>query len=252
MATLFSSGFEAGNIADWYDDSSDWGGSAPPVVSTDKFEGTYSLSIDDSAGPKYVRWYTASGPSVVVIRCYVKCVDTSEVSETETVFSVKNPAQDQFAEIQWSMDGSGVITMRSKIDDGVTPVFGTPTATLSKDVWYRVEAKFDFSGSSAKVTWGYAIGNGSLTTVETDFTGGNAYGADTGNWFLFGMNNWSDFQELIDAVVIADSGYPLGGLVSLDTVLPDADVTTTGWTTTPLYSKVNDSSDATVIQATAS
>ncbi len=40
--------------------------------------------------------------------------------------------------------------------------------------------------------------------------------------------------------------------VSLDTSLPDADVTTTGWTTTPLYSKVNDSSDATVIQATAS
>jgi hypothetical protein len=39
--------------------------------------------------------------------------------------------------------------------------------------------------------------------------------------------------------------------VTLDNVLPDADVTTTGWTTTPLYSKINDSSDATVIQATA-
>jgi hypothetical protein len=37
----------------------------------------------------------------------------------------------------------------------------------------------------------------------------------------------------------------------LDDCLPDADVTTTGWTTTPLYSKVNDESDATVIQATA-
>lgn len=40
-------------------------------------------------------------------------------------------------------------------------------------------------------------------------------------------------------------------LDALDNCLPDADVTTTGWTTTPLYSKVNDVSDSTVIQATA-
>lgn len=38
----------------------------------------------------------------------------------------------------------------------------------------------------------------------------------------------------------------------LDSVLPDADITTTGWSTAPLFSKINDSSDATVIQATAS
>jgi hypothetical protein len=40
--------------------------------------------------------------------------------------------------------------------------------------------------------------------------------------------------------------------VTLDTVLPDADVVTTGWATAPLYSKLNDGSDATVITATAS
>jgi len=33
----------------------------------------------------------------------------------------------------------------------------------------------------------------------------------------------------------------------MQTVLPDADLATTGWTTTPLFSKVNDTSDATVI-----
>ena len=38
---------------------------------------------------------------------------------------------------------------------------------------------------------------------------------------------------------------------TLDNCLPDADTVTTGWTTTPLFSKVNDASDATVIQATA-
>jgi hypothetical protein len=41
------------------------------------------------------------------------------------------------------------------------------------------------------------------------------------------------------------------GILTLDTCLPDADVTTTGWTTAPLFSKINDASDATVIQATA-
>ena len=39
--------------------------------------------------------------------------------------------------------------------------------------------------------------------------------------------------------------------LTLDDCLPDADVTTTGWTTTPLFSKINDSSDATVIQSTS-
>lgn len=40
--------------------------------------------------------------------------------------------------------------------------------------------------------------------------------------------------------------------LTLDSVLPDADITTTGWSTAPLFSKVNDASDATVITATAS
>jgi hypothetical protein len=35
-------------------------------------------------------------------------------------------------------------------------------------------------------------------------------------------------------------------------IRPDADITTTGWTTAPLWSKVNDSSDSTVISSTAS
>lgn len=44
----------------------------------------------------------------------------------------------------------------------------------------------------------------------------------------------------------------LGPPLTLDSCLPDADITTTGWSTAPLYSKINDDSDATVIQATAS
>lgn len=43
-----------------------------------------------------------------------------------------------------------------------------------------------------------------------------------------------------------------GSSVAVDQADPDADVTTTGWTTTPLWSKVNDASDASYITATAS
>lgn len=40
--------------------------------------------------------------------------------------------------------------------------------------------------------------------------------------------------------------------VTLAEMLPDADIVTTGWSTAPLYSKINDASDGTVITATAS
>jgi len=59
----------------------------------------------------------------------------------------------------------------------------------------------------------------------------------------------------------ASSTSPFGGMmfaivpaaaVEMQQIRPDADVTTTGWTITPLFSKINDESDATVITATAS
>lgn len=52
--------------------------------------------------------------------------------------------------------------------------------------------------------------------------------------------------------IVDDFGGGTVSSVTLDTVLPDADVTTTGWSTAPLFSKINDDSDATVITATAS
>lgn len=47
------------------------------------------------------------------------------------------------------------------------------------------------------------------------------------------------------------AGTDVSALLQLQDLFPDADIATTGWTVTPLFSKVNDSSDATVIQATA-
>ncbi len=59
------------------------------------------------------------------------------------------------------------------------------------------------------------------------------------------------------AVTVSSVGWGVIGLALIpasvgQTILPDADVAAGGWTTSPLFSKVNDSSDATIITATAS
>lgn len=256
MAILYENGFESGTYTDWYDDSTDFSGQTPVITSADKWVGTYSLEADISNGPIWVRHRITSGqPSAPVIRCYTNCVSCSETNEEGEIFYIRDSAQAKEMSIVWSIDGSGIITLKSKIDDGTNTYYGTATSAITKGTWYRIEAKLDLTTSSAKVTWGYASENNTLTTVETDFTGGNSWGTGTvGEWFLFGMNNWLTMKTRTDGISIANSGYPLGTLsdVTLDTALPDADVTTTGWTTTPLYSKINDASDATVIQATAS
>lgn len=91
------------------------------------------------------------------------------------------------------------------------------------------------------------------TTPGTGFTQGRQWGVGTGVAF--------DEWKVNDPIVSASwANASVNGVVAmeiaentvtLDNILPDADVTTTGWSTAPLFSKVNDASDATVITATA-
>lgn len=63
--------------------------------------------------------------------------------------------------------------------------------------------------------------------------------------------NLAGLSFAYDDIVIADSG-PIGPATTVPQLfLPDADLATTGWTTTPLFSKLNDSSDSTVVSGTA-
>lgn len=83
---------------------------------------------------------------------------------------------------------------------------------------------------------------------------------------------WSIFAEITDDLYATLEGYPyleftadqacrirnmwattfVESQPELQQLRPDADITTTGWATAPLFSKINDESDATVITATAS
>ena len=84
----------------------------------------------------------------------------------------------------------------------------------------------------------WLLDQASTATAVTDLTGN---GAD--------QTALSGTSVVSDTVPNFDMTPPSS--LELDQIRPDADTVTTGWTTTPLYSKINDSSDATVIQATA-
>jgi hypothetical protein len=69
---------------------------------------------------------------------------------------------------------------------------------------------------------------------------------------LFASHTDSASRNLLSTGLLV---WGLGASVTVQIVYPDADVTTTGWTTTPLWSKIDDdpaSPDGTVISATAS
>lgn len=135
-------------------------------------------------------------------------------------------------------------------------------------------------------TWYYGIRriNAGITThLEVDqpvghvFVNGDWYGMEVIDniislYYKTAAGSWTKFAEYDDSSsgskittagwigITLDHGLAYGdnfgggtiSTVTLDSMLPDADIASTGWSTAPLYSKINDDSDATVIQATAS
>ena len=88
----------------------------------------------------------------------------------------------------------------------------------------------------------FASATGTAGTIGLQTASKAAAGTVGGGTITVSSCGWG----IISTALIPGAG------ITLDSALPDADVTTTGWTATPLFSKVNDASDATVIQATAS
>lgn len=138
--------------------------------------------------------------------------------------------------------------------------------------WTATEIALNESGQDNVF---HALANTTIPAVsstELDIGGRNATAEINSDiiWIAWGtgtlsdsdlatINGWGDTDPSIASfpsgaqvlhIWTADD-WNLLDAVTLDSCLPDADVVTTGWTATPLFSKVNDASDATVIQATA-
>jgi hypothetical protein len=247
MAVDFTSGFESGAFADWTSVSP----TPPTAITTDKWSGTYAMRSDITSAAQYVAHNYAAEPAVAVCR-FMFAIEAVGSSSLSTVMAeTYNAAQTDVVSIMLNTDGSGVPTVTARIYDGS---FYTSSATsaLSTGTWYRFECKADMSATAWAVTFGIGTGNGALTTVETNYTGGNSCGASTADaWFL--GQSASDpriilYDDFAHATLAAD--YPIGPL--MQTFRPDADTVTTGWTATPLWSKIEEeTADGTVITATA-
>ena len=247
MAIDFSTSFEAGVTTGWTDTSA----TPPTEDAVTVFDGAKSMRGDFGVVAQWVRRYYTTEPSVASCRVFYY-LDSCDASNTMAIVNATKLAAAGATEIAVVTDGSGNPSFRLEIWDGAVSHIPA-TIPFSLDTWYRIEMKVDLSGSPMKVTFGTATGNGALTTHYTDYADGNSITSGLVDYWLLGSPYGAGAIAYFDAFSMGEAAdYPIGPLVVAgQTLLPDADTTTTGWTTTPLFSKVNDASDATVITATA-
>jgi hypothetical protein len=146
--------------------------------------------------------------------------------------------------------------------------YGLQVIEGSPDTWRMVRRSGGATTTLSSDVSGPSIADGDDLGIECTGTGATVtlkayHRPAAGSWTLIGTWTDSTGSRLVaagyvgigfgDGATEAEEVYvgEIGG-GSMQTILPDADVTTTGWTATPLHSKLADSSDATVITATAS
>ena len=206
MPTVIDTSFE-GTIGDesFFDTSA----TPPSISSASAFIGAKSLFSSVGAAAQWGRWRFPAPPSTAAFRYYINIADYNQTSHDFSEFVVSNPAQSHSFAIHPKVDGSGNVALSAWFDPFS---FALSEVAITEGVWYRVEVKLDWSATNWKATWGTAVGNGALTTHDTNATGGNTLAADTMDHVLFGVNTVANIQVYHDAVKFSNSGadYPLG------------------------------------------
>jgi len=132
---------------------------------------------------------------------------------------------------------SKVFTSGTALDSGVTAAVAAGGVAV---------AATDFSNQAGTTATGGYVEQAEINTgsnggsLQVETLDNVTAGTQNATWT---MNTAVTAAGCVIVVFVAEP--------AMQTVLPDADTVTTGWTTTPLYSKINDSSDATVVTATA-
>jgi hypothetical protein len=210
MAVEFFTGFEPGlNVAsgDWYDTSA-----TPPSISTSTVRNGARSMRFPLTGARWVRRRFATPPATASYVFYIR-FDAVDPSFTVGVFDVSNSAQSKNVNVLAVTDAGSNLSLKIRIYDGVSTFDTTPVSGFLQDTSYRVELKYDWSGAAWKVTWGTAAGDASLTTHDTDFTGGNAAGAGTQDYVLLGSSGTGFLTDFyIDDFAMSNSGsdFPIG------------------------------------------
>lgn len=141
------------------------------------------------------------------------------------------PSQDRF---YWFWDGGSAQSLAAS------------TYTPGSWIWLEFIAEVNTSTRTLNARLGGTTGTpATVTTTSTTITGATL-GQDSSTPTVvmrYSNAQWGTATGATDWL-----GEPASGQV----LLPDADVAVGGWATAPLFSKINDSSDATVISATAS
>jgi hypothetical protein len=123
---------------------------------------------------------------------------------------------------------------------------GSGGPTLVANTWYEVDLRVKADVATATVD-----GRVNGTALPQNTVSGGPFTLD--DYRLGEYASAVTYDLYYDTLDVSNTAadYPLT-YVSLQTILPDADVAAGGWATAPLFSKINDSSDATVITATSS
>ena len=190
----------------------------------------------NGTGESSSAWHNAATYTDCEVYCTVATKPGSG-NPTELYARLQSPgssAVDGYVLYQWTDAGTDYFEV-ARIDNGAATVLG---ATMSQELSAGDSFGMSVIADVIEVWYKPAAGAWTSLGTRTDSTYSAAGYLGLGLWF--------------STVRVDDFGGGEVVSVTLDEALPDADVTTTGWTTTPLWSKVNDASDATVITATAS
>jgi hypothetical protein len=155
-------------------------------------------------------------------------------------------------------DSSGGAIAPHYQSDGATVIANPGGADIDGGAWHLVIGWWDPADDDVYVQVDNATPVSALgtTDIKTDSTVGLGLGATASGGAALRSGSRVSNAMLFNRVLTADERTALftGAFTVFHIVSPTDDITTTGWTSTPLWSKVDEdpaSPDGTVIQATA-
>lgn len=208
--------------------------------------GTYSVRMDiATANRTAVSWQSAQVGSI--FECWGRCYYWNAAAPT---VGLRLVSMYQAGALKAGLihTSGGLLRVSDSASASNDTVAAIPTSAWTRIEFHviasatvgQIEARIYSADSTTAIT------NGTVSSPATRNTGTAIDEVAFGNTTF----NTQAVTMWMDDLQVNGTGWP--GPASAQTLLPDADVTTTGWATAPLFSKLNDGSDATVITATAS